>query len=75
MYIAASAGVPILPVHISRNVRLFRRVTVTFGKPINIDKSVLEDKEKIREKSKEIIRQIYKMEGKEIIWKKKHLKI
>ena len=67
VYIAATAGVPILPVHISRNVRLFKKITVTFGKPIYLDKDILSDKERIKEKSKELIKEIYKMEGKEII--------
>jgi 1-acyl-sn-glycerol-3-phosphate acyltransferase len=34
--IAASSGVPIVPVHIPRNKRLFRTNTVTFGEPYTL---------------------------------------
>lgn len=61
VFVAGTENVPILPVYISRNVRPFRKITVTFGKPMEIDKEILESKDKIREKSKELLDNIYKL--------------
>lgn len=61
VFVAGTANVPILPVYISRNVRPFRKITITFGQPMRIDKETLESKEKIREKSKELLGNIYKL--------------
>jgi len=61
VFIAATAGVPILPVYISRNVKLFGKITITFGKPIEIKKDVLESKEKIKQESSKLIENIYKL--------------
>ena len=71
VFIAATAGVPALPVYISRNVGFFRKIIVTFGKPMEINKDILENKEKIKEKSRELLHNIYKLkeeqnEGKNI---------
>ena len=61
VFIAATSGVPILPVYISRNVGFFRKIIVTFGKPMVISRNILENKEKIKEKSKELLNNIYKL--------------
>lgn len=61
IFVAAKAEVPIIPVYISRNVHLFKKVNVTFGEPIRVDKSILNDKEKIKEKSKELLNTIYEL--------------
>lgn len=66
VFVAATAGVPILPVHISRNIKKFHKVTIKFGEPIEINKEVLESKEKLQAQSKEIIKSIYKMERREV---------
>ena len=66
VYTAANAGVPIVPVHITRRPPLFGKVVITIGDKMDIDKSVLESKDKIREKSKELLRTIYAMEGLEV---------
>lgn len=62
VFIAATSEVPIIPVHISQNVRLFRKINVTFGNPITINKEVLESKEKIKEESKKLLNIIYELD-------------
>lgn len=61
VFVAATSEVPILPVYITQNVRFFRKIKVTFGEPINIDKSVLESKDKIRDESENLLKNIYKL--------------
>ncbi len=65
IFVAAKAEVPIIPVYISRNVHLFRKVRVIFGEPIKVDKNVLNDKEKIKEKSKELLENIYELSNRQ----------
>ena len=63
VFTAANAEVPIVPIHITRRPKLFSKVIIEVGKPIKIDKKVLESKEKIREASKMVLQKIYDMEG------------
>lgn len=59
VYIAANSGVPIIPVYITRRPKLFSRVEVIFGKPIHIAREEVDNKEKIIELSRELIKKIY----------------
>lgn len=60
-FIAAKATVPIVPVYISRRPRFFSKVIVTFGAPIFIDSYVLEDKNYLKQCSKDLIDIIYSL--------------
>ena len=63
LYIAAKANVPIIPVYISKNVKLFSKVDIIFGKPINISKELIKDKEKLKNKANEIMDIVYNLKN------------
>ncbi len=63
VFISASLNVPILLVKITRRPKFFSKVTVTFGKPYYIDKSILEDKSKIINESKKLVNIIYNLKN------------
>lgn len=58
-YIAYKAGVPIIPVYITKNAKLFSKVKIIYGDPIYVTKEVASDKEKIKEFSKELLDKCY----------------
>lgn len=60
-FIAAQVNVPIIPVYITRRPKLFSKVDVIFGKPFLVSKELLKDKQKLRDKSKELIDTIYQL--------------
>lgn len=64
VFIAGHLNIPILPVYITRRPKIFSTVKVIFGKPMLIDKSILENKEDIKKKSKELINTIYDLKDK-----------
>ncbi len=64
-YIAAKAGVPIVPVYISKNVKKFSKVSIIYGKPIYVSDEVSKDKEKLKEFSDKMLDDIYEM-GKQV---------
>ena len=59
VFIAAEAGVPIIPVYVTKNPRKFSKMTVTFGDAITIDKSKIKDKEYVKTKSQNLLDTIY----------------
>ena len=61
-FIAAKVNVPIVPVYITENPKKFSKIKVVFGKPMQISSNVLEDKEKLNEKSNELLKNIYALE-------------
>ena len=60
-YIAAKAGVPIVPVYITKNAKMFSKVKIIYGKPINVDKSLIKDKEGLKNFSDELLDKIYNL--------------
>lgn len=62
VYIASMSEVPIIPVYITARPRFFSKVTVKFGEPLYTSKGDLKDKEKIKARSKELMKKIYSME-------------
>lgn len=58
-FISAQVGIPIIPVYITRRPKLFSKVDVIFGKPFYVEKDILNDKQQLKEKSKELIDKIY----------------
>ncbi len=61
VYIAAKSGVPIVPVYITKNVKLFSSPKVIYGEPIDIPRDILEDKKKMQEFSNELLDTIYNL--------------
>ena len=59
VFIAAEAGVPIIPVYVTKNPKKFSKMTVTFGDAITIDKSRIKDKEYVKTKSQNLLDTIY----------------
>ena len=58
-YIAYKAKVPIVPVYITKNAKLFSRVDIIFGKPKTITDDIGKDKDKIQEFSTKLMDEIY----------------
>lgn len=65
-YIAYKAGVPIIPVYLTKNARLFSKVYVIYGNPMYITKEIVEDKEKLNEFSKKVLDEAYSLKDKYI---------
>lgn len=61
-YIASKAGVPIVPVHITKNPKLFSKVTVIFGDPIVLPENLSENKTELQKYSDIILDKIYDLE-------------
>lgn len=61
IFVAAKMKLPIIPVYITRRPKLFSKVNVIFGKPFYVEQEILSDKEKLKNKSKELIDIIYKL--------------
>ena len=61
VYIAATAGVQVIPVHITENLRLFGKIKVTYNKPVtlNVDKENIKDKELLTCETERIMNIIY----------------
>ena len=59
VFIAATTGVPIIPIHITSRPRFFSKVTVSFGEPFFTNPEVLKDRKILREESQRLIDYIY----------------
>ena len=62
-YIAAKAGVRIVPTYITKNASVFSKVKVIYGNPIEVPKEIIKDKEKLKEFSEELLNIIYSLKG------------
>ena len=63
-FIASKAKVPVIPVHITKNPRLFSKVIVKFGKPIDIPQGIHDKKEELQKESNMILEKIYELDDK-----------
>lgn len=63
VYIAYKAKVPIVPVYITKNVKLFSRVDIIFSKQINIPENIGKDKEKIQKFTDKMMDNIYELKS------------
>ena len=61
VFIASKANVPIIPVHITKNPKLFSRVTVVFGEPIDVPNNIHEDKKEMQNFSDVLLDKIYEL--------------
>lgn len=59
VFIAAEAGVPIIPVYVTKNPKMFSRIKINFGDAIYIDKSRIKDKEYVKKQSEFLLDTIY----------------
>lgn len=61
VYVAATAGVEVIPIHITEKFRLFCKVKVSYGKPVslNITKENIKDKELLTKETERIMDIIY----------------
>ncbi len=60
-FIANKANVPIVPVYISKNAKLFSKVKIIYGKPIYVTDEIAKDKEKLKEFSINLVDIIYNL--------------
>lgn len=61
VYIAYKAKVPIVPIYITKNAKLFSKVNVIFDKPINVPEEIASDRSKMQEFSDKMMDDIYKL--------------
>lgn len=61
VHIAGTLNIPIIPVSITENPKLFHKVVITIKEPIFPKEEVLVNKEKLKETSDELLRRIYQM--------------
>lgn len=61
VFIASKANVPIIPVHITKNPKLFSKVTVVFGEPIDVPNNIHEDKKEMQNYSDMLLDKIYEL--------------
>lgn len=61
VYIAAAAGVSVIPVHITEKINLFGKVKITYGKPVKLDitKENIKNKELLTNETEKIMNIIY----------------
>lgn len=74
IYIAAKAGVPILPVYLTKNAKVFSSPRVIYGDPIEIPESVLEDKAEVQRYADMLLDKIYALKELDDSKKKKNKK-
>lgn len=60
-FISAKLNIPIVPVFITRRPNFFSKVKIIFGKPYFLDKNLLKDKSKLKEKTHDLINNIYSL--------------
>ena len=61
LYIAAKANVPIIPVYISKNAKLFSKVYIIYGEPIVITDKIIKDKQNLQKFADNIMDNIYSL--------------
>ncbi|MBR6641997.1 MAG: 1-acyl-sn-glycerol-3-phosphate acyltransferase [Clostridia bacterium] len=63
VYIAATADVQIVPMHITEKIKLFRKIRIVYGKPIDlkVDKENIKDKKLLAEETERIMDIVYSM--------------
>lgn len=63
VYIAAAGNVKILPIHITEKLKLFGKMRIVYGKPIelNLTKEEIKDKKNLSEITKEVMEKVYNM--------------
>lgn len=61
IYIAAKAGVPILPVYMTKNAKVFSSPRVIYGDPIDIPANVVEDKAEVQRYADLLLDKIYEL--------------
>lgn len=59
VFIAAEAGVPIVPAYVTKNPKKFSKMKVNFGDAIYIDKTKIKDKDYVKEQSENLLNTIY----------------
>lgn len=61
VFIAAEAGVPIVPAYVTKNPKMFSKVKINFGDAIYIDKSKIKDKDYVKNESQKLLDIIYNL--------------
>lgn len=60
-YIAYKAGVPIVPVYITKNAKLFSKVNIVYGDPMYVTSDIGESKDRLNEFSEKLLDNIYNL--------------
>ena len=63
-YIAFKANVPIIPVYITKNAKLFSKVKIIYGSPLYVTEEIAHNKEKLEQFSKDLLDKCYALNDK-----------
>ena len=61
LYIASKANVPIIPVYITKNAKLFSKVYIIYGEPITITDKIIKDKQNLQKFADNMMDNIYNL--------------
>lgn len=61
LYIAAKATVPIIPVYITKNAKLFSKVHIIYGDPVTIPSDIIKDKDHLQKFADDMMNNIYNL--------------
>ena len=61
LYIASKANVPIIPVYINKNAKLFSKVYIIYGEPITITDKIVKDKQNLQKFADNMMDNIYNL--------------
>lgn len=64
-FIAIKAGVPIVPVYMTKNAKIFSKVEIRYGEPIYLDKDKETDKAYLKDISNKLLDTIYNLKLKD----------
>lgn len=59
LFVACKAGVPIVPVYITKNAGVFSSVKIIYGDPIYITEDIIKDKEELKKYANKILAKVY----------------
>lgn len=74
IYIASKAGVPILPVYMTKNAKMFSSPRVIYGDPIEIPGDITENREEVQKYADMLLDKIYELKELDDSKKKKNKK-
>lgn len=66
LYIASKANIPIIPMYITKDAKIFSKVKIIYGKPIYVAKDIVKDKEKLEKLATEILDTCYSLRDSKI---------
>lgn len=61
LYIAYKANIPIIPMYITKDAKIFSKVKIIYGEPMYVTKEIVNDKEKLKVQANKLLDKCYKL--------------